>query len=146
MSSSRTSSADTPSDVKESFGPTAEAEVLEAIQDKAADLGWKPENLDQAQLGQPDLVLRGPDGRLVLLELLLGRGDLFFTAIAQVDTLAGVLGHGHGAHEVRPFIVTTRNVPQSVQEAAREIGVGLVADSDRRQLVDLLLDSLQRPW
>ncbi|SRR5712692_3816107 len=128
-----------------SAGPKFEAKLLEAIRDRVAHIGWEPENLDFAQLGQPDLVLRGPGGGLALLELVLGRGDLYFTSIAQIDTLAGVLSHGRDELEVRPFIVTTRNVPQAVQNAATEIGVRLVVDSDATHLADRIVDLLRAP-
>jgi hypothetical protein len=117
--------------------------LIRIIRNELSHTSWSAEEPPLAQLAEPDLVLKGPDNQLVVIELLLGSGDVHVASLAQADTVAGVLQRGEGV--VTPVILTTRSVPEGIERAAEQIGVKIIADADKEQLPSRLVQFLVAP-
>lgn len=76
---------------------------------------------------RPDLVAMGPDGRMIVVEVKMGKGRTHFSQIAQVESYAS--GLGGGTSSVTPILVTNLDVPEKIKDAATVVGVGIVETS-----------------
>ena len=103
--------------------------IVAEIQGRLEQEGWQIDKLPLGVGAEGIFVISREGSATGLVMILLGKGSVGFVDLAHINTLAGLVNEG-----TKAVLLTTREVPELVREAADKLSVAIVERTGAQDL------------